>query len=499
MPETTTSPPPRILLTGATGYVGGRLLAALRADGHAVRCLVRRPHNLRAPAGPDLEVVAGDVLGAESLPPALQGIDTAYYLVHALAGGRNFVADELQGARNFAAAARRAGVRRVIYLGGLVPTGELSAHLASRREVGRILREEGPPTLELRASIVIGSGSLSFEMIRALVQKLPVMITPSWTRCRAQPIAIEDVVAYLQAGRELPLPRSRVLEIGGPDQVTYSDLMRIYAEQRGLRRRMLHVPLLSPRLSSYWLGLVTPLQARVGSKLVDSIRHDTVVTDHAAREELPIRPRGVREAVQRAIEREDQRVAATRWCDALSSSQAPTGYGGVRFGSRLVDSREVTVAVPPARAFQPIRRIGGAVGWYYGTWLWRVRGALDKLTGGPGLRRGRRDAEDLAVGDPLDFWRVRDYEPDRLLRLRAEMRVPGRAWLQFEVRPEADGSRIRQTAVFDPRGLLGLMYWYALWPAHQFVFAGMLARIARAAEATPPPPSPVPAANDPGR
>jgi len=477
---------PQVLLTGATGYVGGRLLAALRRQGVAVRCLVRRPHHLRGEPGPDLEVVQGDVLDADSLPPALAGIETAYYLVHALAAGSDFVAKELTGARNFARAARAAGVRRVVYLGGLVPPGELSAHLASRRGVGRVLRDEGPPTVELRASIIIGSGSLSFEMIRALVQKLPVMITPSWTRRLAQPIAIEDVIDYLLAARELPGAGSEILEIGGRDQVTYSDLMQIYAEQRGLRRRLLRVPLLSPRLSSYWLGLVTPLQARIGAKLVDSIRHDTVVTDPRARELLPIRPRGVREAVQRAIEREDERVAATRWCDALSSSQAPSRYGGVRLGSRLVDSREIVVTVAPERAFAPVRRIGGRTGWYYGTWLWRLRGALDKLAGGPGLRRGRRDAEDLAVGDALDFWRVRDYEPDRLLRLRAEMRLPGRAWLQFEVRPEGNaGSRIRQTAIFDPRGLSGLLYWYALWPVHQLVFAGMLRRIGRLAGAGP--------------
>jgi uncharacterized protein YbjT (DUF2867 family) len=481
-PNRTTDP---ILLTGATGYVGGRLLASLRARGHRVRCMVRQPHNLRADPGEDLEVVRGDVLEPDLLASALSGCRTAYYLVHALAGGRDFVAEELRGARNFAAAARRAGVERVVYLGGLVPPGELSDHLDSRREVGRILREEGPPTVELRASIILGSGSLSFEMIRSLVQKLPVMIMPSWTRRRAQPIAIEDVIAYLLAALDLPGDSSCVLEIGGPEQVTYSDLMRIYAEERGLPRRMIAVPLLSPRLSSYWLGLVTPLQARIGAKLVDSIRHDTVVTDPTAAELLPIRPRGVREAIRRAIEREDQRVAATRWCDALSSTRTPPRYGGVRLGSRGLDSREVAVAVPPPAAFTPIRRIGGHVGWYYGTWLWRVRGALDKLAGGPGLRRGRRDPDQLAVGDTLDFWRVRDIESDRLLRLRAEMRLPGRAWLQFEVRPDGRGSRIRQTAIFDPRGLLGLLYWYALWPVHQFVFAGMLRAIAARAVGGP--------------
>jgi hypothetical protein len=315
-------------------------------------------------------------------------------------------------------------------------------------------------------------------MIRALVQKLPVMITPSWTRRLAQPIAIEDVIAYLLEAREIPLERSRVFEIGGPDQVSYSDLMTIFAEERGLERRLLRVPILSPRLSSYWLGLVTPLQARIGAKLIGSIRHDTIVTDRTADEVFTVRPRGVREAVHRAMLHEDRHLAATRWCDALSSSEVAGGWGGVRYGSRLVDSREAVVAAPPAAAFAPIRRIGGDNGWYYGNWLWRLRGALDKLLGGPGLRRGRRDPEQLAPGDALDFWRVRDLEPDRLLRLRAEMKVPGRAWLQFEVRPHGTGSRIRQTALFDPLGLSGLAYWYVLWPAHQLVFAGMLRRIA---------------------
>jgi uncharacterized protein YbjT (DUF2867 family) len=481
---------PRILLTGATGYVGGRLLAAFEQRGEPVRCLARRPENLRREVGAPVEVVPGDVLDAETLPSALAGIDTAYYLVHALAGGRDFVQDELRGARNFARAARAAGVRRLVYLGGLVPHDEqLSDHLASRTEVGRILREEGPPTCEFRASIVIGSGSLSFEMIRALVQRLPVMITPSWTRHRAQPIAIEDVIAYLLAALDVPLPGSRVVEIGGPDQVSYADLMRLYAEERGLQRPMLPVPVLSPRLSSYWLALITPLQARVGAKLIGSIRHDTVVDDPAAAAPFNVRPRGVRDAIRRAIQREDRRLAATRWSDALSSSQAPSGYGGQRYGSRLLDSREVWTPVPPDRAFAPIRRIGGARGWYYGQRLWQVRGMLDKLVGGPGLRRGRRDPEHLAPGDALDFWRVRAVEPDRLLRLRAEMRLPGRAWLQFEVSPDGDGSRIRQTAIFDPHGLSGLAYWYALWPAHQFVFGGLLRRLASLAasdEKTPP-------------
>lgn len=474
---------PTVLVTGATGYVGGRLLRALEARDQAVRCLVRHPANLRAESDPQREVVAGDVLDPASLAAAMSGIHTAYYLVHALAAGRDFVDEELAGARNFARAARQAGVRRVVYLGGLAPPhDELSDHLASRRDVGRILREEGPPTCELRASIIIGSGSLSFEMIRALVQKLPVMVMPRWTRCLAQPMAIEDVIESLVAADRIELPASQVMEIGGPDQVSYADLMRVFAEERGLTRRMLPVPLLSPRLSSYWLGLVTPLQARIGAKLIGSIRHDTVVNDPGPARALGVEARGVRQAIRRAIDREDQRFAATRWSDALASSSVTHGYGGARFGSRLVDSREVTVAATPEQAFAVVEGIGGDRGWYHADWLWRVRGMLDVIAGGPGLRRGRRDPDHLSAGDALDFWRVRRVERPHLLRLRAEMKVPGRAWLQFEVEPAPGGSSIRQTAVFDPLGALGLAYWYVLWPVHQDVFGGMLRAIARRAE-----------------
>ncbi|MEO8032738.1 MAG: SDR family oxidoreductase [Gemmatimonadota bacterium] len=475
------NPSRRVLLTGATGYIGGRLLAALEAHGRLVRCMARRPEYLLARVAPSTEVVAGDVFDPASLAVAMTGVDTAYYLVHSMDSTSSFQDADRTGARNFAQAARAAGVRRVIYLGGLGGGDELSSHLDSRQEVGRILREEGVATIELRAAIVIGSGSISFEMIRALVEILPIMITPRWVATLTQPIGIEDVIAYLVASLDLPSEGSEVFEIGGPDRVSYGDLMREYARQRGLRRRFISVPVLTPRLSSLWLGLVTPVFARVGRALVDSLRNETVVRDDRALAEFSVKPRGMADAMARALVNEDRSFAATRWSDALTVVGRRQGWGGTRFGTRLVDSRSITVACSPANAFTPIRRLGGTTGWYHATYLWKLRGFLDLLVGGPGMRRGRRDPEQLAPGDTLDFWRVEAIEPDRLLRLSAEMRLPGRAWLQFEVDPSGTGSTIRQTAIFDPAGLFGQIYWYALWPLHQAVFGGTLRALARAA------------------
>lgn len=471
-----------VLLTGATGYVGGRLLKALEARGLRVRCLARRPEFLSPKVGPTTEVVRGDVLDAESLRQGMAAVDTAYYLVHSMGSSGEFEERDRLGAETFGRAAREAGVRRIIYLGGLAHGTALSPHLSSRLEAGRILRDSGVPTIEFRASVIIGSGSLSFELVRALVDRLPVMVTPRWVRTLAQPIAIEDIVAYLVAGLDAELRESRVFEIGGADRVSYGDLMAEYARQRGLRRLMIPVPVLSPALSSLWLGLVTPIFARVGRKLIDSLPHTTVVEDDSARQEFGIEPRGVREAVTRALSHEDRELAQTRWPDALSSTGVTRSWGGVRFGARLVDSRTVSVPNPPSQAFRPVRRIGGRVGWYHAGLLWKLRGFLDLLVGGAGLRRGRRDQEDLSVGDTVDFWRVEAYEPDRLLRLYAEMKLPGRAWLQFEVDGDEGGSTIRQTSMFDPVGLPGLLYWYLLYPVHQYVFAGMLRAIAGEAE-----------------
>jgi uncharacterized protein YbjT (DUF2867 family) len=382
----------------------------------------------------------------------------------------------------FGEAARRAGVRRIIYLGGLGRGPSLSPHLASRQEVGRVLAQSGVPTIEFRASIIIGSGSLSFEMIRSLVEKLPVMTTPAWVRTLAQPIGIEDVIAYLVAALAAPVSVSGVFEIGGPDRVSYEGIMREYARQRGLRRIMIKVPLLTTRLSSLWLGLVTPLYARIGRALIDSVRNETLVSDDRALQTFDVRPRSLREALERAGVNEDRDFAATRWSDALCVAGPAPVWGGTRLGNRIVDSRTIRVTAPPAQAFLPVARIGGAAGWYYGNWLWRIRGFLDLLAGGAGLRRGRRDPELLHPGDPLDCWRVEAYESGRLLRLRSEMRLPGRAWLQFEVEPDGGYSTVRQTAIFDPVGVLGLAYWYILYPVHALLFRGMLRAIAARAK-----------------
>ncbi len=476
---------PLILLTGATGYVGGRLLDALEEAGFAVRCLARRPEFLAGRIAPSTTVVRGDCLDTDSLVPALEGVDTAYYLVHSMGSKGSFEETDRLAAMNFGEACRAAGVRRIIYLGGLGETGAgLSRHLKSRQETGETLRSAGVPVIELRASIVLGSGSLSFELIRALVERLPVMVCPSWVRMKAQPIHVQDVIRYLLAAIELPHGESRLYEIGGADRVSYQEIMMEYARQRGLRRFFLPVPVLTPYLSSLWLGLTTPVYSRIGRKLIESIRNPTVVTDDAALRDFDIEPAGLKESIERAIRNEDRELAATRWSDSISSGSAPRAWGGVRFGTRIVDSRSIRVNAPPERAFTPIRRIGGQAGWYYANWLWKLRGFLDLLVGGVGLRRGRRDPERLNVGDALDFWRVESYEHDHRLRLAAEMRLPGRAWLDFEVKPDGGGSIIHQTTVFDPVGLSGLLYWYAAYPFHAMIFAGMLRAIAARASST---------------
>ena len=471
-----------ILLTGASGYVGGRLLRTLENKGYHVRCLARRPEVLQGKVRFLTEVAAGDVLDRASLDAAFRGVDVAYYLVHSMGSSGSFEEADRQAALNFGAAAKAAGVRRIIYLGALGSEGEaLSPHLRSRQEVGEILRQSGVPVVEFRASIVIGSNSLSFEMIRSLVERLPIMITPKWVKVPAQPIAIDDLLEYLVAALRLPASQERIYEIGGADQVSYAEIMRVYAEQRGLWLRMIPVPVLTPFLSSLWLGLVTPLYARIGRKLIESIVHSTVVRDAAALDTFAVRPVGMREAVRRALVGEERHFAATRWSDSLSSSGGVKSWGGVQFGNRLVDSRVASVAVAPEVAFRPIERIGGDTGWYGWGWLWGLRGILDLLVGGVGLRRGRPSPTTLHAGDTVDFWRVESLEPGRRLRLAAEMKLPGRAWLEFEVTPDGAGSAIRQTAIFDPVGLPGRAYWYALFPLHELVFGGMLRGIARAA------------------
>ena len=474
-------PQSKILLTGATGYVGGRLLSLLVERGENVRCMTRREVTI-VPPNNQVEYAIGDADEAESLDQALQGIETAYYLIHSMGASGDFEEKDRNAARNFVEACNRNDVKRIIYLGGLGnPDHLLSKHLRSRQEIGDILRTANCAVVEFRASIIIGSGSLSFEMIRSLVERLPVMICPKWVRVKAQPIAIEDVLEYLYQGSKLRTNESIIFEIGGPDQISYGELMQRYARHRGLRRFMIPVPFLTPYLSSLWLGLVTPLYSRVGRKLVDSLKNPTLVSNNMASKYFDIDPMSTDAAIARALINEDKDFAETRWSDAFSAGGERKNWGGVRFGSRLVDSRVRTVDASTNTAFKPIQRIGGKTGWYYGNWLWKVRGFLDLLVGGVGVRRGRRDPEKLKVGDALDFWRVEKVDEGKILRLAAEMKVPGRAWLEFEVGTTEDGKTfVRQTAIFDPIGLFGIVYWYSLFPLHQFVFGGMLRNICRA-------------------
>lgn len=473
------------LLTGATGYVGGRLLRRLEAGGRRVRCLARRAGALEGRVGPTTEVVEADLLDPSSLPRALEGVSAAFYLVHSMGSGADFARQDREAARAFGEAARQAGVERIVYLGGLGRSGPgLSEHLRSRQETGDLLRAGGVPVIELRASIILGSGSLSFEMIRGLVDRLPVMICPRWVSRPTQPIAVDDVLAYLVAALDLPPDaRGRVYEIGGPDRVSYADLMREYARQRGLERILIPVPLLSLRLSSLWLGLVTPLYARVGRKLIESVRNATVVLDDAALRDFPeIRPAGVRDAISRAIRSEP--AAEASWAQARSSAALPAGRPASGPTRLFLDRRSVEVEAPAGAVFGAVERMGGANGWYSHGALWRLRGTLDTLAGGVGFRRGRRDPEVLAPGDHVDFWRVERIDPPRSLRLEAEMRLPGRAWLEFEVAPLAERrSELRQTARFEARGVFGRLYWWGILPLHRFVFEGLLRGIAGRAEA----------------
>lgn len=471
-----------ILLTGATGYVGGVLLQDLEARGHTVRCLARRPDKLAGLTGPATEVMAGDAADPEVLARACDGIDLAYWLVHSMESGVDFERSDRLAAERFATATKAAGVRRIVYLGGLgAEDDRLSAHLRSRHEVGAILRASGLDVIEFRASIVIGAGSFSFDLVRTLVERLPVMICPAWLATPTQPIAITDVVAYLAAAVDLPPGGPRVFEIGGPDRVSYGGIMHEYARQRGLRRLMIPVPVLTPRLSSLWLKLVTPRYSKVGRKLIDGLKNPTVVTSDAALVEFSIRPRSLVTAVHEAMIQEDAAFAGKRWADLADLEELPQRFGGKAEGTRLVDHRYAVVAVAADQAFAAIERIGGMNGWYAFDWLWQLRGWMDRMIGGPGMWRGRRNPERLESGEKLDCWHVDVCDRPRRLRLSAEMKMPGRGWLEFEVVPRDGDVTIHQTAIFDPRGLGGLAYWYAIWPLHELVFRRMLAGIVRSA------------------
>lgn len=464
----------RILVTGATGYIGGRLIPHLLRAGHEVRVLVRDASRISGRAWAEaVEVYEGDLLDRDSLARALQSIDTAYYLVHSMME-RGFQDVDRRAAENFVSASP-ASLRRVIYLGGLLPDGEgRSEHLRSRAEVGKILRES-LPALEFRAGPIVGSGSASFEMVRYLTERLPAMVAPRWIENMVQPIAIDDVLAYLveAAGSQA----RGIVEIGA-DRLSFRRMMETYAEARGLRRRIIAVPVLAPRIAGLWVGLVTPIPNRLAVPLMEGIVEPVVADPVRAALLFPrIVPMSYRQAVAAAL---DSGVEIeTRWSGALHDSQP---YELVDREGMMRETRSLDVDATPDRLFAAFSSLGGEKGWMRWNFAWKIRGWIDRLAGGPGLRRGRRDPRVLLAGEALDFWRVEKIEPARLLRLRAEMKVPGRAWLQWEVIPQGNRSKLVQTAIFEPRGLSGVLYWYALYPLHGRIFSDLARAIADEAE-----------------
>ncbi|MDZ4199844.1 MAG: SDR family oxidoreductase [Kiritimatiellia bacterium] len=478
--------PPLILVTGATGYIGGRLVPRLIEQGYRIRCLVRDTSRLQGRSWQNtVDIVEGDVLQPDTLAPAMRGVRAAYYLIHSLGAGSGFHQRDLNAARHFGAAACAAGVERILYLGGLAEASpELSEHLRSRQQTGDFLRRSGVPVTEFRAGVIVGSGSLSFEMIRYLTERVPVMVCPRWVYTRTQPIGIGDVLEYLTAALSVPESGGRILEIGGAEIVTYGEMMTLYAAARGLKRWMVPVPVLTPRLSSYWVNLVTPIPAAIARPLIQGLRSESVIQDQSARRLFPgIDPVGYRVAVERALAGLQASDLETTWSDALRTSQGDvppviltTQEGMIR------ERRQRVVAASPAEVYRTFMGLGGARGWLYMNWAWRLRGLMDRMIGGVGLRRGRRDPDTLRVGDALDFWRVEAVEPERKLRLRAEMKMPGKAWLQFEVTPRSgEQSLLAQTAFFAPKGLMGWMYWYGLYPFHGLIFSGLIDQIAQRA------------------
>ncbi|SLN05329.1 Putative nucleoside-diphosphate-sugar epimerase [Corynebacterium xerosis] len=494
-PDRSTAPgpdAPLVLVTGATGYIGGRVIPELLRAGLRVRAMARHADRLDGrPWRDDVEVVEADVMDAATLADALDGVDVAYYLIHAMGGGKGFAGHDRTGVQNFADAAARSGVRRIVYLGGIHPEDEeLSAHMASRKEVGDVLLAGEVPAVVLRAAVILGSGSASFEVMSHLAERLPVMIAPRWVHNRIQPIAVRDVLHYLVGAARLEGAPNRTFDVGGPDVLTYAGLLRAYARVAGLRpRRIQAVPVLTPRLASHWIGLVTPVPTGIARPLVESLIHESVAAESDLRRLIPD-PEGGLTGVDRAISLALTRIheldVSTAWHSAAPAGapsaplpEDPQWAGGIVRG----DERSRRVAASPEILWAVVEGIGGANGWYSWRLGWVARGLMDRIVGGPGLRRGRRHPQRLSVGDALDWWRVERLEPGRLLRLRAEMRVPGEAWLELRVEAEADGgSRLHQRAIYHPRGLLGDAYWWAVWPFHGIVFGGMQRNIARAAE-----------------
>lgn len=478
----------QVLVTGATGYVGGRLVPRLLEKGYRVRCLVRSPEKLDDRAwrtDTNLEIVQGDLEESASLRTALSGCHLAYYLVHSMvAAGEEYAQRDLELARNFRQAAEEESVARIVYLGGLGELGnDLSLHLKSRREVEEVLADGSIPLTVLRAAMIIGSGSASFEILRYLVEHLPVMITPKWVRTKTQPIAIRNVLGYLVGCVEQEATAGKTFDIGGPDILSYQQIMDIMAEERGLSRWVVPVPVLTPKLSSLWIDFVTPVDRSIARPLAEGLRNPTVCRNDTIRTLIPQDLLTVREAIRASLVNLQDGNVETSWSMAGPMPGDPDWTGGTVFN----DTRETIVEATPEQTFSTVCRLGGEHGYYNTDWLWHLRGMLDKLFGGPGLRRGRRDPDDLKFGEAVDFWRVVGLERNQSLRLRAEMKLPGIAELQFDVQPASDHrSRLTMQARFQPKGVTGIAYWYSVLPLHILVFPSLLNGIKREAEATVP-------------
>jgi uncharacterized protein YbjT (DUF2867 family)/uncharacterized protein YndB with AHSA1/START domain len=475
-----------VLVTGASGYIGGRLVPRLLAEGYRVRCLVRDASRLQGhPWLDQVEVAEGDALDPISLVEAMRNVSSAYYLIHGMQGNKTDAERDLGAARNFADAAEKAGLERIIYLGELVdPTANLSPYLRSRNETGHILRQGRVPVTEFRAGMVIGSGSALFEMIRYLAERQPLLVCPHWFFSMAQPVAIRDVLAYLTSALKTPESVGKLIEIGGATRLRYADMLLGYAGERGLRRLLIHTPFYAPRLSAYWVHMVTPIHWRIVLPLIEGLRAESIVHDDLAHRLFPkIQPLDYQTAVHLALERLQNDTVETSWSDALVVTQGDTRPLTLTISEgMMIERRRRFLDLPPAHVFRAFTGLGGERGWLYLNWLWELRGWMDKLVGGVGLRRGRRHPDEIRVGEALDFWRVEAVEPERLIRLRAEMKVPGKAWLEFQSIPQPDGKTLlTQAAYFAPRGLAGFLYWYSLYSLHSFIFSGLIRKVAERA------------------
>ena len=476
-------PTPRlILVTGATGYVGGRLVPRLLDAGYRVRVLVRDPARLHGRSWlSKVEVVTGDALTEGTLTEAMKGVHVAYYLIHGKQGGKVNADRDLTVARNFAEAADEAGIEQIIYLGELVdPIADLSLYLRSRHETGYILRSSSVPVTEFRAGMIVGSGSVLFEMVRYLGEREPLLLCPAWFFSQAQPIAIRDILSYLIDALETPESEGRLIEIGGPTRLTYAEMLLEYAKERGLKRYLVRLPFNAPRLSAYWVHMVTPIHWRLVLPLIEGLRASLIVRNETAKKLFPqIKPIDFQTAVRLALGRIQRDNVETSWSDALVTVAGDIKpYTFTVEDGMYIETRQVLLDLKPEDVYRAYMGIGGTRGWMYMDWAWGMRGWMDKAVGGVGLRRGRRHPDDVHAGESLDFWRVEEVEKNHLLRLRAEMKLPGKAWLEFKSEPQDGKTLFTVTAYFAPHGLFGFLYWYAMWIPHRFIFDGLTNRLA---------------------